>query len=61
MGFGRPCAEASMKLLKRHIEKDGSGSVGLRLEYDEDLWHGARASGKLMHLLRLELFMTSDS
>jgi len=28
-----------MKLLKRHIEKDGSGSVSLRLEYDEDLWH----------------------
>lgn len=32
-----------MKLLKRHIEKDGSGSVSLRLEYDEDLWHGELA------------------
>lgn len=32
-----------MKLLKRHIEKDGSGSVALRLEYDEDLWHGAHS------------------
>lgn len=29
-----------MKLLKRYIDKDGSGSVGLRLEQDEDLWHG---------------------
>jgi len=28
-----------MKLLRKHIEKDGSGSVGLRLEHDEDLWH----------------------
>ena len=29
-----------MKLLRKHFEKDGSGSVGLRLEHDEDLWHG---------------------
>lgn len=29
-----------MKLLRKHVEKDGSGSVGLRLEQEEDLWHG---------------------
>ena len=31
-----------MKVLRRNIERDGSGSVTLRLEYDEDLWHGER-------------------
>lgn len=29
-----------MKLLRKQIEKDGSGAFGLRLEQDEDLWHG---------------------
>lgn len=29
-----------MKLLRKYIEKDGSGTIGLRLEQDEDLWHG---------------------
>ena len=31
-----------MKVLRQNIERDGSGSVTLRLEYDEDLWHGER-------------------
>jgi stalled ribosome rescue protein Dom34 len=31
-----------MKLLRKHIDRDGSGSVTLHLEYDEDLWHGAQ-------------------
>lgn len=29
-------------MLRRNIERDGSGSITLRLEYDEDLWHGER-------------------
>lgn len=28
-----------MKLISKRVEKDGSGSVKLRLEQDEDLWH----------------------
>ena len=28
-----------MKLIKRHIEKDGSGSITLRPERAEDMWH----------------------
>lgn len=48
-----------MKLLKRHIEKDGSGSVALRLEQDEDLWHGEVAEMlKPMHTPRLGLIRT---
>jgi protein pelota len=28
-----------MKVLKRHLEKDGHGSIQMRAEESEDMWH----------------------
>jgi len=35
--LGKGC-QVEMKLLKKHIDKDLSGFVSFRPEYDEDLW-----------------------
>jgi eRF1 domain 1 len=42
----------TMKLVRKFMEKDGSGSVTLRPEEDEDMWHAYNLIQEVTSLIR---------